>query len=622
MGLVLAAAVTGCGRPGDREFRAGLKEMNAGRWVEARTWMERSIARRPGSAANALAYNYLGLACLRLEDLPSAATAFEESRRLDPQRAEPLYNLASLRAQAGDTLQASALLNEAAQLDPASPRAMEMLGYLYGTQQRWTDAQAPYEEALKRSPDSPRIRTALAGALYRAGSMTGAVEHLTAVLDRSPNYAPAAFNLFVVYEEGLNLPGAAEAWARRFMSLAGANHPQSASVAAWLKQREAERSAPPRRGARTPAVSPEVDAALKEARAFAKQGAAGSALNACLKAAQQARIARNESSREQALALAVELAPDQPRAHMAQGQFLMEKKRTAEALAAFRLATTLGPNLAEAHASRGDAAGAAGEWDDALVSLRRALELDPAHADARWQLAQMYDQKMSRPADALQEYREFARLHPGDPRSMRAQERIRALEAARPPAPPVPAARPSVRTSEPPALPSVGRALGIAPAARPDSGEAVKAFERGRVQVQQKNLDRAIQEFRRSLELNPGSAEVWFNLALACQGKGDADLALDAYRHGLDGEPRNGTMRYNAALALHSLGRIPDARAQLEYLVRTEPAQANVRYLLGMIEASTPGRTAEARTQLEEFLRLAPKDPSAPSVRDWLKASR
>ncbi len=621
--LALVAASTGCGRPGDREFRAGLKEMNAGQWVEARTWMERSIARRPGSGANALAYNYLGLACLRLNDLPAAASAFEESRRLDPKRAEPVYNLASLRAQAGDTLQASALLNEAAQLDPASPRAMEMLGHLYGTQQRWTDARLPYEEALKRAPGSPRIRTALAGALYRAGNTTDAVAHLTAVLDKSPNYAPAAFNLFVIYQEGLNLPGAAEAWARRFLSLAGAKHPQSAGVAAWLRQRETERSAPPRRGARAPAAAPEVDATLQEARTFAKQGATGAALNACLKAAQQARLARNDASRERALALAVELAPDQPRAHMALGQFLMEKKRTAEALAAFRLATTLGPNLAEAHARRGDAAGAASEWDDALVSLRRALELDPAHADARWQLAELYEQKMNRPAEALQAYREFARLHTGDPRSMRAQERIRALEATRPPAPPTPpAARPVARAPEAPALPRIGRSLNITPAPRPDSAEAVKAFDRGRLHVQQKNMDRAIYEFRRSLELNPGSAEVWFNLALASQNKGDADLALDAYRQGLDLERGNSTMRYNAALALHSLGRVPDARAQLEYLVRTEPAQANVRYLLGMVEASTPGRTAAARAQLEEFLRLAPKDPSAPSVREWLKTNR
>lgn len=620
--VALVVAFAGCGRPGDREFNAGLKELKAERWVEARTWMERSIARRPGSAANALAYNYLGLACVRLGDLPAAAEAFGESRRLDPKRAEPVFNLADLRARAGDFLEAAALLNEAAALDPQSARAPEMLGHVYDTRQRWADARAQYEEALRREPDSPRIRTALAIAAYRAGDTEEAVQHLAAVLDRAPDYAPAVFNLFVVYREGLRLPAPAEAWARRFISLAGTEHPQTAGVAAWLKTREAEREAPPRRGSRSAETAP-AEASLADARAFAQAGSAATALNACLKAAQQARWARNEPLRERALALGVELAPDQPRAHMAMGQWLLERQRTAEALAAFRLAVNLGPNLAEAHAGRGEAAIAEGELDDALVSLRRALELDPGHTDARWHLAEVYDGRLGRPAEALQEYREFARRFPADPRSLRAKDRIRALEAqVPPPVAPADARAPSARTPEPPPLPRAGRSFDITPAARPDPGEAVRAFDRGRGFARQGAADRAITQFRRSLELNPESAEVWFNLALALQQKGEADLALDAYRRGLDLEPRNSTMRYNAALSLHDLGRIPEAREQLEYLIRAQPAQANVRYLLGMIEASTPGRVEQARIQLEAFLRLSPNDPHAASVRAWLQANR
>ncbi|MBP7275350.1 MAG: tetratricopeptide repeat protein [Kiritimatiellae bacterium] len=618
----LTAALTGCGRPGDREFHAGLKELKAERWVEARTWMERSIARRPGSAANAPAYNYLGLACARLGDLPAAADAFEESRRLDPKRPEPVFNLADLRARGGDILEASALLNEAAALDPQSARAPEMLGHLYDTRQRWSDARAQYEEAMRRDPDSSRIRTALAVALYREGNAGAAVPHLAAVLDRAPDYAPAAYNLFVVYREGLNLPAPAEAWARRFLSLAGPDHPQTDGVAAWLKTREAERVTPPRRGSRTEATSP-AESSLAEARAFAQSGTAGAALNACLKAAQQARMARNESLRERALALGVELAPDQPRAHMAQAQYLMEKNRTAEALASFRLATTLGPNLPEAHAGRGEAAIAERELDDALVSLRRALELDADHADARWRLAEIYDGRMDRPAEALQEYREFARRFTADPRSLRAKDRIRALETEIPP-PSIPVGGHTLpkRDAEPPSLPRAGRSFDITPAARLDPGEAVKAFDRGRSFARQGAADRAIPQFRRSLELNPESAEVWFNLALALQQKGETDLALDAYRKGLDREPQNHTMRYNAALALQGLGRIPEARTQLEYLIRAQPTQANARYLLGMIEASSPGRAEQACAQLEEFLRLAPQDPNAASVRSWLQTNR
>jgi tetratricopeptide (TPR) repeat protein len=609
----------GCGRPGEREFHEGLRELGAGRPVEARTWLERSVARRPGSAQNARALNYLGLVCLQLNDLPAAAAAFEESRRLDPTLPEPAVNLAMLRAQAGDTLQAAALLNEAALLDPASPRAHEQLGHLHAGQRRWAEARAAFDEAVQRDPESPRLRTALAVAAHRMGDADAARLHLTAAVDRAPDYAPAAYAHFALYREVDDLAGAAESWARRFLELAGEADPRAGEVAGWLRTLEASRATSAPR--RPPPREDPAARTLAQAETHAREGRREVALAMCLMAAEQARKAGDEAGRERALRRSLEWAPNQVRAQVAWGRWLLEKNRAPEALAVFRLATSLDPAMAEAHAGRGEAAARTKEWDDASISLRRALELDPDHGDARWTLARMLDEALNRPADAVKEYREFTRRLAADPRSVRAAERLRALEAetaARPPPEPPPSLRTPPADAEAPPLPATGRRVDLRAEARPKPQEALQALTRGQQHMERGDGERAQYEFRRALELNADSATAWFNLAQTLHQRGDPDLAVDAFREGLAREPANAPMRYNAALSLHALGRTAEARAQLDHLVRTQPEYAAPRYLLGLLEAAEPdGRTA-ARAHFEEFLRLSPRDPNAPAVREWL----
>lgn len=627
IGVTIAIALSGCGHPGESEFRRGVGRLNQGQYVDARNCFERSISRRPGSVANAVALNYLGLVCLKLNDIPAAHAAFTESRRLDPSLPEPAFNLALLRAQSGDMLEASSLLMEVAMMEPKSPRAPEMLGHLYLQQKRWNDALKQFEEAAKRDPASARIQTALALALYPVKGPDAAIQSLTAALDHDPKYAPAVHNLFVLYSRALNLPAQAEPYARRFLQLADKNDPWKAHVEAWLKKREADLAAPPaRRG--TPVRPGTAPSALELTLAQARAAAAASpkmGMALCLKAAEQARIARDETGREKALVTGTQIAFDQPVAHVALGRYLLERKRYSEALATFRHATSLGPNLAEAQAGRGEAALREKEYDDAMVSLRRALELDPSMADARWNLAVAYEEMIGSPADALREYLEFSKRFVGDPRSVKATERARALQASLPPTATVPVPSPatvrSAGTEASPAIPVSGRRLQIKPAASPSPRDAAAALDRGRKQIAGGKYDRAQYEFTRAVQANSASPEAWFNLAEAYRALNDLDLALDALSCGLALDPANTPMRYNAAIALQGLKNTPAAIQQLEYIVRKQPDYAPAHYLLGSIYAADPARKADAVTQLKEFLRLSPVDPLAVQVRAWLAAS-
>ena len=82
--ILLTAAVGavllfGCGRePGQREYEKGVRALRAGEPVQAKTYLEKSINKRPGSDANAAAFNYLGVARWKLGETDRAIEAFEE----------------------------------------------------------------------------------------------------------------------------------------------------------------------------------------------------------------------------------------------------------------------------------------------------------------------------------------------------------------------------------------------------------------------------------------------------------------------------------------------------------------------------------------------------------------
>ncbi|MBU1909541.1 MAG: tetratricopeptide repeat protein, partial [Verrucomicrobia bacterium] len=105
----------GCGgAPGEREYRSGLREFERGRWVRSRALLEKSVARRPGHADNAVAYHYLGVACWRMGQVQPALEAFEASRRLAPDLAESLYNTGVIFFESGDPVRAASPFQEAA----------------------------------------------------------------------------------------------------------------------------------------------------------------------------------------------------------------------------------------------------------------------------------------------------------------------------------------------------------------------------------------------------------------------------------------------------------------------------------------------------------------------------
>ncbi len=125
--LLAALFLAGCGGdPGERAFKKGLDALEDARYVHAKAAFQKAIAHQVADPlARSRAHNSLGVAASHLGEIQVAVEAFEESHRLDPDFADPIYNLAVLLQRAGDASQAHSLLEKAARHPPNQPPPQE-----------------------------------------------------------------------------------------------------------------------------------------------------------------------------------------------------------------------------------------------------------------------------------------------------------------------------------------------------------------------------------------------------------------------------------------------------------------------------------------------------------------
>jgi len=191
----------GCqGKPGDRDYRRALKEWNGGQLVRARASMEKALRKRAGNERNAAAYNQLGLMLWELNEPQQALDAFNASREISADRFDAAYNLGLAFLRQNNVQAAQSLLTEAALMRPLDSRPLEWLGQSFLKQKQQQAAFKTLSDALARNPNSLQIKTALALSLvYPGRSIEPAVKMLHEIVQSQPDYAPALFNLAMLY---------------------------------------------------------------------------------------------------------------------------------------------------------------------------------------------------------------------------------------------------------------------------------------------------------------------------------------------------------------------------------------------------------------------------------------
>jgi tetratricopeptide (TPR) repeat protein len=429
--LLLGAAIllpaAGCGRPSPaRQVETAVRDLRAGRLEAARGRLEAALADEPDPALAAEACNWLGLALRGLGRPADAADAFAAAIAATPAAFDPLYNAGCLALERGDTAGGVRLLRQATDLDTSDTRALVRIGEHLTRIGRFDQAQRVYHEARKRDARCAAAEVGLGRIAMLEGQTPQAENHFMAALEMEKDCPPALYNLGVLHSSSGGISDRAAEYFRQYLAVAP-NGPRAAAAARRLGG-----EAVPQTSFRSPSVSgPDRQVGLqwRQAQAALDKGDRETAAVCVLRALEAARAGGNAKQREEIVNRALETFGDRAAVQLEAGEYFLGAGRPADALQALLRAQALEPDnpLVLLHLSR--AAAAVEEYDTAVLSLRHLIELEPGNADARWELADLYGDKLGMTAKGISAYREFERLFPSDPRAAQVADRVAALES-------------------------------------------------------------------------------------------------------------------------------------------------------------------------------------------------
>jgi serine/threonine protein kinase/Flp pilus assembly protein TadD len=123
-------------------------------------------------------------------------------------------------------------------------------------------------------------------------------------------------------------------------------------------------------------------------------------------------------------------------------------------------------------------------------------------------------------------------------------------------------------------------------------------------------LDEAIAEYRKALSLGLKLALVHNNLGSALADTGQLDEAIQEYQKAIDVDPTHAKAHSNLGSALRDKGQLDKAIEKFKEAIRIDPTYAPAHYNLGVV-LGEKGRVDEAITEYEKATELDPKNANA-----------
>ncbi|MCE0499336.1 MAG: tetratricopeptide repeat protein, partial [Methylacidiphilales bacterium] len=127
----------------------------------------------------------------------------------------------------------------------------------------------------------------------------------------------------------------------------------------------------------------------------------------------------------------------------------------------------------------------------------------------------------------------------------------------------------------------------------------------GNVLLQKGQVDEAIAQYEKILEINPNDSEGRNNLGNALLKKGQADEAMVQYRKALEINPKDATADYDLGNAFLQKGHVDEAMIQYQKALKTNPNSVLARFNLGNAFLQK-GQVDEAMTQYQMALEIDP----------------
>lgn len=168
------------------------------------------------------------------------------------------------------------------------------------------------------------------------------------------------------------------------------------------------------------------------------------------------------------------------------------------------------------------------------------------------------------------------------------------------------------------ALPNLEKAASL----NPQLPEAQIAL--AQVYLELKRNGDALAAANRYLALKPGDPQGLKARYDALKAAGDTEKAREALEALSAADPKNADAAvrfFNEGAELARAGKLDEAAALFERVVAIAPADpkfSKAHYVLGMTYAKDEAKKAQAKSELQTFLQMAPNDPDAPTAKEML----
>jgi tetratricopeptide (TPR) repeat protein len=301
------------------------------------------------------------------------------------------------------------------------------------------------------------------------------------------------------------------------------------------------------------------------------------------------------------------------------GSVRLQQKRFAESETLLRRATSLAPELLPAYINLARVFHAEAETDKEVATLLDALRLAPSNAEVNSGLAAAYlkENDYPRALEALQRIPVQHRPDSALPLLAASYLGLGRVSEARSLAADVASSAvrdPALRVEYAQVLLDfdfTNDALAILEAAQKQQAPTAELFfALGRARERKGDILLAQKDFRRAVDLDPGSIDALQALArvLAAQGQWEKSLELLS-RARVAAPDSPDILRKFAAASLHA-GQAAKAVDAAQQLVKLRADEPEALYLLGVAQLQA-GDTEQARSTIEKYTKLRPQDPLA-----------
>jgi len=152
------------------------------------------------------------------------------------------------------------------------------------------------------------------------------------------------------------------------------------------------------------------------------------------------------------------------------------------------------------------------------------------------------------------------------------------------------------------------------------SNNYIAHYSLGKALFEQGNVDEAIAQYQKALQIKPDYADVHETLGNALLQKGNADEAITQYQAALQINPHNAGAFYNLGNALFEQGNVDEAIAQYRKALQIKPDYADAHNNLGAA-LFRQGNVDEAIAQYQRALQIKPDKAEVQNNLAWLLAT-